>query len=65
MPATSSCATLGPSGTLWKLTGSSLDAVNRVGQPAGVTVEQSPAIETRGTIAVAPISVNIYRFPVQ
>ncbi len=56
---------LGNSGTLWTLTGSTLDAVNRVGQPAGVKVQESPASETRGAIAVGPISVNIYRFPVQ
>jgi alpha-N-arabinofuranosidase len=56
---------LGDSGTLGKLTGSTLGAVNRVGQPAEVKVEQSPASKTRGAIAVAPISVNIYRFPVQ
>jgi len=56
---------LGNSGTLWTLTGSTLDAANRVGQPAGVKVQESPASETRGAIAVGPISVNIYRFPVQ
>jgi alpha-N-arabinofuranosidase len=56
---------LGDPGTLWKLTGSNLGAVNRVGQPAEVKVEESPANRTRGAIAVAPISVNIYRFPVQ
>jgi alpha-N-arabinofuranosidase len=56
---------LGDSGTLWKLTGSNLDAVNRVGQPSEVKVEESPASSVRGAITVAPISVNIYRFPVQ
>lgn len=56
---------LGNSGTLWTLTGSSLDAANRVGQPAGVKVQESPATETGGAIAVGPISVNIYRFPAQ
>jgi len=56
---------IGESGTLWKLTGSSLDAVNRVGQPAEVTVEESPVSSARGAFTVAPISANIYRFPVQ
>jgi alpha-N-arabinofuranosidase len=55
---------IGDAGTLWKLTGSTLDAVNRVGQPSGVKVEESPASSVRGAITVAPISVNIYRFPV-
>lgn len=56
---------LGDPGTLWKLTGSNLDAVNRVGQPAEVKVVEVSASQNRGRIAVAPISVNIYRFPVQ
>jgi len=56
---------LGDSGTLWKLTGGTLDAVNRVGQVAEVKVEESPTSSARGAITVAPISVNIYRFPVQ
>ena len=55
---------VGDSGTLWTLTGSALDAVNRVGQPSEVKVEESPASSVRGAITVAPISVNIYRFPV-
>jgi alpha-N-arabinofuranosidase len=58
----------GPS-TLWQLTGATVDAANRVGQPPQVEIKQ---IETRdsandktpGTISVAPISVNIYRFPI-
>ena len=56
---------LAASGTLWKLTGNKLDAANRVGQPAEVKVEESPASSARGAITVAPISVDIYRFPVQ
>jgi alpha-L-arabinofuranosidase len=54
---------LGESGALWKLTGSSLDSVNRAGEPAQVKVEETPA--SSGGITVAPISVNIYRFPLQ
>ena len=56
---------LADSGTLWKLTGNKLDAVNRVGEPAEVKVEESSTDSARGAITVAPISVNIYRFPVQ
>lgn len=53
----------GPS-TLWQLTGSSLDAGNRVGQPAQTEVKELPVVGTQGKIAVAPISVNVYRFTV-
>jgi len=52
------------SGTLWKLTANSLDAVNRVGQPAQVEIKESPVSRAGNAITVAPISVNIYRFPI-
>jgi alpha-N-arabinofuranosidase len=59
---TVSGSTLGASATLWKLTAPSLDAVNRVGQPQQVQIQEShpPA---SSSITVAPISVNIYRLP--
>jgi alpha-N-arabinofuranosidase len=53
----------GPS-TVWQMTGSTPDAANHVGQPAQVEVKEISLGEAKGTIAVAPISVNIYRFPV-
>jgi alpha-N-arabinofuranosidase len=53
----------GPS-TLWQLTGSTLDATDRVGQPPQVEIKETSIGSTPGTISVAPISVNIYRFPV-
>ena len=53
----------GPS-TLWQMTGSSLDAANHVGQPAQVEVKETPISGALKTIVVAPISVNIYRFPI-
>ena len=52
------------SGTLWKLTANSPDAVNRVGQPAQVEVKESSVSRAGNAITVAPISVNIYRFPI-
>lgn len=55
---------LGDSGTLWKLTANSLDAMNRVGRPAQVEVKESPASVSDHAVTVAPISVNIYRFPI-
>lgn len=53
----------GPS-TEWELSGSSLDAENRVGQPPQVTVKEIPIGAAPRTISVSPISVAIYRFPV-
>jgi len=53
----------GPS-TLWQLSGSSLDAMDRVGQPAQVEIKEIPVSNASGPIPVAPISVNIYRFQV-
>ncbi|HEX4283746.1 MAG TPA: alpha-N-arabinofuranosidase, partial [Terracidiphilus sp.] len=54
---------LGGAGSLLKLTGSSLDSANHAGEPAQVKVEETPA--SSGATTVAPISVNIYRFPIQ
>lgn len=51
----------GPS-TLWEMTGSSADAANHVGQPAQVEVKEIPMSGVPGAIAVAPISVEIFRF---
>jgi alpha-N-arabinofuranosidase len=53
----------GPS-TLWQMTGSSLDASNHAGQPPQVAVRETPLGNAPATISVAPISINIYRFPV-
>ena len=52
----------GPS-TLWQLTGGSVDAANHVGQPAQVDIKEIPMGDSSGAISVAPISVNVYRFP--
>jgi alpha-N-arabinofuranosidase len=54
----------GPS-TLWQLTGSTLDATDRVGQPPQVEIKESSVGNTSETFSIAPISVNIYRFPVE
>jgi len=58
-------AKAGSSGTLWKLTATSLDAVNRAGQPAQVEIKESQVSRADNTITVDPISVNIYRFPIE
>jgi alpha-L-arabinofuranosidase len=50
--------------TLWLMTGKDLEASNHVGEPPQVEVKEVPVSDASGTIAVAPISVSIYRFPV-
>jgi len=49
---------------VWQMTGKDLDAANRVGQAPQVEVKEVSIGEAAKTITVAPISVNIYRFPV-
>jgi alpha-N-arabinofuranosidase len=53
----------GPS-TLWQLTAKSLDAANHVGQEPQVGIKEIALGDAPRTLAVAPISVNIYRFPI-
>lgn len=55
---------LGGAPTLWQMTGSSLTAMDRVGQPPQVEIKEIPIAHPSKTIIVAPISINIYRFPV-
>jgi alpha-L-arabinofuranosidase len=52
------------SGKLWKLTANSLDAANRVAQSPQVEVKESAVSRVGNAITVAPISVNIYHFPI-
>jgi alpha-L-arabinofuranosidase len=52
-------------GTLWKLTASNLDAVNRAGQTAQLEVKESRVSRVDNTITVDPISVNVYRFGIE
>jgi len=51
-------------GTLWRMTGNNLEAANKVGQPPQVEVKQIAPVEASSTLSVAPISIEIYRFPV-
>lgn len=48
---------------LWRLAGTDLDAANRAGQEPQVETKETPIDTVSGTIPVAPISVNVYRFP--
>ncbi|MFL6447759.1 MAG: alpha-N-arabinofuranosidase [Bryobacteraceae bacterium] len=48
---------------LWQLTGASVDAANRVGEPPAVEMKETAVHDVPKTISVAPISVNVYQFP--
>ena len=52
------------SGTVWRLTGKSVEAINKVGQPPGVTIVQSAVPPLSRNMTVPPISTSIYEFPV-
>jgi alpha-N-arabinofuranosidase len=51
--------------TVWQMTGKDLEAANHVGQPPQVEVKETTTGQPPNTLSVAPISVDIYRFPVQ
>ena len=51
-------------GAAWRLTGKDLDAVNKVGQAPGVTIERSTVPPLSRGVTVPPISTAIYEFPV-
>jgi len=53
----------GPS-TLWQLTAKNASALNRVGQEPQLAIKESSIGNAPAAITVAPISVNIYQFPV-
>jgi alpha-N-arabinofuranosidase len=50
-------------GRQWVLTGASLKAENKVGQPAGVTIAESAAKLSGGRLTAAPTSVTVFEFP--
>ena len=49
---------------LWRMTGNNLEAANKIGQPPQVEVKEIAVAEAPTTVLVAPISVDIYRFPI-
>ncbi len=51
--------------TLWQVTGKDLDAANHAGQPPQVEIKETATGGAPQSLTVAPISVGIYRFPVQ
>jgi alpha-N-arabinofuranosidase len=55
---------LGGQSTLWQMTGKDLEAANRVGEKPQVEITEIPIGNVPQMLSVAPISINIYRFPV-
>jgi alpha-N-arabinofuranosidase len=53
----------GPS-KLWQLTANKVDALNRVGQTPQLAIKESSIGNAPATITVAPISINMYQFPI-
>jgi alpha-N-arabinofuranosidase len=51
-------------GRVWRLTGASLDAANRVGAPPGVTIQEARVPALTGSLTVPPLTTSIYEFPV-
>ena len=49
---------------LWQMTGKDLEAANHVGQEPQVNVNEIAIGNVPQTLSVAPISIDIYRFPV-
>ncbi|HEV2136714.1 MAG TPA: alpha-N-arabinofuranosidase [Terracidiphilus sp.] len=58
-------ATVQGASTLWQITGKDLNAEDRVGQPAQVAIKEIPIGGALSTITVAPISIDVYRFPLE
>ncbi|MEU4293365.1 hypothetical protein AB0E63_34525 [Kribbella sp. NPDC026596] len=51
-----------PNGNLWRLTATTLDATNRVGQPPQVTVAELAFDARDSVLSAAPYSVEIRSF---
>ncbi|TGX55750.1 alpha-N-arabinofuranosidase [Sphingomonas gei] len=54
----------GGAGIRWMLTGRSIDAENKVGAPAGVTISEKRVPAPGRALTVDPISVTIFEYPV-
>lgn len=58
-------AVLTGAGRVWFMAPSSVSAANVVGQPSQVEVQEREVNLTTNAMTIAPISVNIYEFPVK
>lgn len=55
---------LGGKPTLWRMTGNSVKAADKLGQKPQVVVKKIEMNDVPHTVTVAPISIDIYHFPV-
>lgn len=52
------------SGKVWRLSGASLEAANKVGQSPAVTVREAKVPRLSRSLTVPPISTSIYEYPI-
>jgi len=52
-------------GRLWRIAGADLTAANVPGQPRVVDIVESPVTGVPGRLAIPPISIGIYEFPLR
>jgi alpha-L-arabinofuranosidase len=56
---------LGGKGKLWQMTGPEEDSANLVGEKPQVVIVETGLSGVPSSLSVAPLSINIYEFPVQ
>ena len=52
-------------GRLWRIAAADLTAANTPGKPPVVGIVESPLSEAPGRLAIPPISISIYEYPVR
>ena len=52
-------------GRLWRVAGANLAAANEPGKPRAVDIVESPVTQAPGRLAIPPISISIYEFPLR
>ena len=52
-------------GRMWRVAAADLTAANEPGKPRGVDIVESPVTQAPGRLAIPPISISIYEFPVR
>ena len=56
---------VGGASKMWQMTGANPEAANHLGEEPQVKVTETDLTQSPRTVSVAPISINIYEFPVQ
>jgi alpha-N-arabinofuranosidase len=64
MTAVRAGAGLRGAGEAWRLSGTSLEAYNKVGAAPQVTIVRGRAAAPDGVLTVPPLTVSIYEFPI-